>query len=170
MPRIELLQQGSVLQHTGEYTIGYAISNNDFELMENSLISAESIINNHAGTADNLSAKAMIKGFAESLDSFKTWKNKYLKDLDTVPIPSNVFLELPTNECTITLGTKTDDDKPSQILELEILDIKDIAKALRVAYELVTDIDEFDQSTHVAALLEIFESFIVSFDAKHGIL
>ena len=167
MPRINLLQQGSVLQHTGEYTIGYAISNNDFELMENALISAENIINNHVGTADNLSARAMLKGFAESLDSFKTWKNQQLKAVDTKPIPSNVFLELPNNECTITLGTEIDDNKPSQMIYFDILDVKDLAKSLRIAYELVVDLDEFDSVNQVDALLEIFEGFISNYDAKH---
>jgi len=170
MPRIELLQQGSVLQqHTGKYTIGYAISNNDFDLMENAFISAENIINNHVGTADNLSARAMLKGFLETLDAFKTWKNQFLKSIDTSSFPSNSFLELPNNECTITLVTKIDDDKPSQILEFEMLDVRDLAKSLRIAYELVTDLDEFDTVTHVAGLLEIFESFIATYDAKHGI-
>lgn len=167
MPRIKLLQQGSVLQHAGDYTIGYAISNNDFELMENALISAVGVLTNHPATATNLSAIAMIKGFLESLDVFKMWKIQQLKAVDTIPIPSNVFLELPADECIITLGTKTDDDKPSQIIEFTILDVKDLAKSLRLAYELVDDLEEFELVAHVSGLLEIFEEFILSFDAKH---
>ncbi|MBV5343315.1 hypothetical protein JZU68_06790 [bacterium] len=65
MPRFKLLTQGSVLQHESGFTIGYAISNKDFELMENSLISAVGILNNHPPTAPVLSALAMIKGFSE---------------------------------------------------------------------------------------------------------
>jgi len=168
MPRIKLLTQGSVLQHEGEYTIGFALSNNDFILLENALISAENIINNHPSIEAHLSARAMIKGFSESLDSFKTWKNQFLKGMDTVPVPSNMFLELPNSGCTITLGTKIDDDKPSQILEFEIRDVKDMAKALRIAYNLVVDLDEFDKVTHVAGLLEVFEGFISTYDARHG--
>lgn len=169
MPQIKLLQQGSILQHTGDYTIGYAISNNDFELMENSFISAEYILNSHPPTADNLSARAMIKGLLESFDSFKTWKKQHVKSLDTVPVPSNVFLNLPNNECMITLETPTDPDKPSQIIEFEILDVIDIAKSLRVAYELVTDMEEFEQVSHIVALLEIFEGFISSCNSKNEI-
>lgn len=164
MARIKLLTQGSVLQHEGNYTIGYAISNKDFELMENSLISAVGILNNHPPTAPVLSALAMIKGFLESLDAFKIWKNQQLKAIETKPIPSNVFLQLPVNECTITLGTEIDDNKPSQMIYFEILDVKDIANALKMAYELVSDLDEFDSVTHVAALLEIFESFIAKLE------
>lgn len=159
MAQIKLLTQGSLLHHEGRYTIGYAISNNDFELMENALISAVGILNNHPSTAANLSATALIKGFLDSFDAFKIWKNQQLKAIETRPIPSNVFLELPSSECSINLGTEIDNNKPSQMIYFELSDVKDIANSLRVAYNLVNDLNEFELITHVAALLEIFDSF-----------
>ena len=166
MPRINLLTQGSLLQHEGNYTIGYALSNNDFVLVENAVICAENIINSHPPTAPNFSAVDMLKGFLVSLDAFKTWKIMYLQDLDTKqnPIPSNIFLRLPVYECAMTLGTMVDDNKPSQMIELELLDVQDIAKSLRIAYELGVNVDSFESVSQVWALLEVFEGFLSTYD------
>lgn len=171
MARINLLQQASVLKHDGEYTIGYAISNNDFIKLENCLISADGVLSDEDANETNLNARATIKRLLESLDKFKMWKNEELKkqsELGKLDVPSSLFLTLPNAECMVDLRTKTDDDKPSQILQFTLAELKGIAKALRISYEIVTDFDKFSLMNNMTGLLESFESFISAMEGENN--
>jgi hypothetical protein len=162
MARIKLLQQASVLNHEGDYTIGLAISNNDLILLENGLVSAIGILSNYAPNETNLNARLAIQGFAESLSQYKTWKENYLKSSGFNPIPSNLFLTLPDSECTLQLGIKTDDNIPSQIILLSLQEVEETASALRFTYDLVDDIELMGATHCMSGVLEIFEGFLAT--------
>lgn len=160
MARIQLMQQSAVFQNEAKYEIGLAISNNDLINLENGLINASGILLNYNPNETNLNARAVLKGFLENIDQYKIWKEIYLKENNFNPIPSSMFLKLPDNECNIQLGIKTDNEKPSQMMLFSIDEVKYIASALRLAYDLADDYNLMDAINSFSGLLEGFESFI----------
>lgn len=162
MARIKLLNQVALLEHQGDYTIGLAISNNDMIKLENSFINADFILSNYDPNETNLNARVILKGLLEGLDNYKMWKNKYLAENIVNPIPSSIFLVLPTEDCNVNLGIKTNDDLPSQMMYFSIEEVNETAKSLRRAYDLADNYDLMDAINGMSGLLESFESFITA--------
>jgi len=160
MARIKLLLQGSSFAQEENYKIGFVLSNNGLGRFENALLLADGMLKEEYSTAPTLYARVALKRFLESLETYRIWKKAELQRLAITGAKTNFFMNLPEAGSNINFLTETDDDKPSQILQMTIDEVKIIAEDLRLAYDTVTDFSKMDEVVIISEFLEPFENYI----------